>query len=322
MHKEYPKTLVLNELFEYFPKKLTLFGKCADFPIYSNDIIQNTTAEWVSKSNITRNISKTVKRGMDARKILIGFTEPSVWAFIKRRFKVGVSKKTLMWFGWDFFGIYGEGTTLGLYSKENSTLAILLDPTINIFGKSLRSIPSIIAHELCHKAAADNTKDYLRLLLDPVLVPYYSAVFKRLHEGLDNINKNLLKTAITNVTIEAEGDNSENSTLTDITNHWENLFRECGLTKEEAEICIQKLLIPFFKYILNESMSDFSKELQKRVGDFLENYYLGYDAINVRDTRNYTLASQESVFTSEVIAIANEWGIDSNTVNLINKLEF
>lgn len=318
----FPQQLVLSELFDFFPRNLELVGACSEYPVYSNESIQKATLQWLSKSKSTKNIVSVVEEGMAAKKILVGFTNPSIWSFLKTRLKVGLSKTSGSdWFNWGIFGISGESATLGLYSKIDGTVAVFLDPKVNILGKALTSVPSIIAHELCHKVAGDMTKEFLKHQLDGVLVPYYSEVLKNIDPKFMELDEEKLRLAITNVTLAAEGEKSS-GLIRDVIKHWWIFFTKCGLSEDETEIAIYKFLIPFYTYILDERLGGCPAKLQSRSKEFLEYLYKGYDKIGATDAREYTLAGQEAAFTSEVVAIANEWEIDSATVNMIRKLKF
>lgn len=313
--------IIVNELFEYFPIKMDFIGSCAGYPVYSNDSIKEASLDWVSRSPITKNIITTISDGVDANQIMIGFTNKSTLSFLKSRFKIGTQRTLKNWFGWNLFGMYGNGLTLGLFSKEEGNIAIFLDPSVNIFGKVLMSLPAILAHELCHKTASSDIKNYLNHQMNPRLIPYYKNLFQ-LAGNLDLSGfEEKLKQTIVKVTLSSER-KSTSILMENVVDHWKDFLLQVGLSGDELDSAIYKVFIPFYHYILEEPLSGLPNDLRNRQNEFQEFFYQSYDQIGVEDTRTTTSAGQEAVFTSEVVSISNEWGLDSVTTSMINKLKF
>lgn len=316
--KIFPQTLVLDEVFEYFPKSLELYGTVAgEFPVYSNDTIVKTTLDWLSKSNSTKQIIDPIKAGIDSKMIMIGFTNPSVFSFIKRRFTRGVNRFTRNWFDFNLFGV-SIGSTLGLYAKSDGRVAILLDPSVDIFGRSITSIPSTLTHELCHKAAHDKTKEYLNLMMKPLLYPFFKKFWFMLDSRTASHKKEKLIDAIVTVTTRVEGSTSR-TLIRDVVWAWFRFLESCGIKKEDVEIDVQKALLPIFLLVWEEDFNA-DPELKNKVWEWASYFYAAYDFIGV--DAEHTIAGQEIVFTSEILCVSNQNDPSPQAIQLINKLSF
>jgi len=317
-NQSFPPTLVLDEVFEYFPKSLELYGTVAgEYPVYSNDTIVKTTLDWMSKSNSTKQIMGPIKAGIEKRIIMIGFTNPSVFSFIKRRLTKNVSKFAKNWIDFDIFGI-GIGSVLGLYAKSDGRIAILLDPSVDIFGRSITSIPSTLTHELCHKISHDKTKEYLHLMMKPLLYPFFKKFWFSLDSRTYGHKMEKLIDAIVTVTVRVEGSTSR-TLMRDVVWAWFRFLESCGIKKEDVEIDVQKALLPIFLLVWEEDF-DADPELVKKVWDWASYFNEAYDFIGV--DAGHSVVGQEIVFTSEILCIANQNEPSPQAIQLINKLSF
>ena len=65
---------LMNEFAEYVPFRLEPYGIVANQTIFSNRKITNHVIEWISKSNITKDVAATITAGLNNKRIIVGYT--------------------------------------------------------------------------------------------------------------------------------------------------------------------------------------------------------------------------------------------------------
>lgn len=290
--------------------------------IYSSKNIERRVLERVKESKITSDIADLIERGLNNKKIIVGYTNPSKFKFVYQKIKQLAGLKR----DWG----------LGFYDKLDDVTYIILDDNINILGNSKFDLPLIIAHELCHMAAAQNNKTkIIESNMNNILLPFFSNLIIHIAENDEhikelNINfKQLLKENIdilikclkhisTKIEVNYNPIDSKNyisgsNFLDNIEDIWdiylEKIFKKVDYISLQK---IRQIILYSFekKYIwghtdINFLTDDAIKFSYKKIGINIGNQLIG----------------QEPVYISEVLAISNENGFQSNVLKCIKKID-
>ena len=94
----------INE-FRFSPVGLIPYTKMdsfdiAPFEIYSSENIENKFKKQIEESSVLKPIKSTVYRGLDNKKIIIGYVNPSKFQFLYTKIKhsIGIKKKWALGF--------------------------------------------------------------------------------------------------------------------------------------------------------------------------------------------------------------------------------
>ena len=164
MHDFYEKGYNLEE-FRFSPVGLTPYTvfKNPEFPpmeIYSSKLIEENVIKKLDEFESLTPIKDLIKKGIENRKIIVGYTNPSKFSFLYKKIK-------------KVFG-YVETWALGVYDYNDDVVYIILDDNVNILGNTKVDISRIIIHELCHMAACYNkTTKIFEESLKPLIIPFY-----------------------------------------------------------------------------------------------------------------------------------------------------
>jgi len=295
---------ILNEFLDLIPTGLKQYGIADNEPIFSNEKIIDATLGWLEKSSITKPILPGIKKGIEARSILIGYENKSKLSFLSNRIK-------------SFTGVSHGMHTLGYFSPVDQKLVILLDDNVNILGKAITEIPSILAHELCHFAAFDKPKSFISTTLRSHLLPFYKNICYNLAPLTKNISDSILSKTIQTLIITGDASPQPNKVL-DTINIW-RLYIEHAYPKDEVEPLIIRMALPYLYFINSDKVKNSSH--RPLINETYKRYCMAYNKLG-HDACKWTHAGQEFAFPSEIVAITSQWDIPSNVARLINMIDY
>lgn len=312
----YKESYVLNE-FRFSPVGLKpyVFYKNEIFDIspieiYSNEKIINRSIEMFKNSTITEPVIDLIIKGLNNKKIVIGYTNPSKLKYIYSKFQ-------------KIFGLK-RSWGVGLYDKTFNKLFIILDDNVNIFGNIITDIPLIVAHELCHMAAYQNNKTKIfNKTAKSIIIPFYTSFFGNFFLNNENMDretfKKLFKEEKLNQTIIDIIEKIELSKeilllnkVISVSDNW-NKFGEEVFGKEYSDLG-KKVTSLYMAKFWNKSTYD-----KKVWFNVQKSLFLAYKKIG-KTLTNQDLG-QELIFISEVLATTNEDGFRSEVLNCIKKID-
>lgn len=314
MHDFYEKGYNLEE-FRFSPVGLTPYTvfKNPELPpieIYSSKLIEENVIKRVEQSDILKPIKDLVITGLNNRKIIVGYTNPSKFSFLYRKIK-------------KIFG-YIQTWALGVYDYHDDIIYIILDDNVNILGNAVFDISNIIVHELCHMAAYHNKKTKIfDSSLQTLLVPFYLNLIGKIISKDKNfspkkyseyVNSNI-KIFISEFEkyfnkIESKAKNNLEQVEDEAFEFWSNILPKIIPSFDEldgTEIAIE-MMKSYDKNYKRKSNTNIDKEIldsYKKIGSIID--------VN-------SLLGQEVIFPSEIIAISNEKGLSPAIANCINKI--
>lgn len=294
----------LNEFFDLIPTGLKQYGVVDNESIYSNEKIIMSVLAWLEKSSITKPILSGIKKGIDTRSILIGYENKSKLSFLAKRIK-------------SFTGTSHGMHTLGYFSPVDKKLVILLDDNVNILGKAVTEIPSIIAHELCHFAAFDKPQSFISTTLRSHLLPFYKNICYNIAPLTKNISDSVLTKTIQTLIITGDA-SSQPHTVSDTINIWRS-YIEHAYPKEKANPIIIRMALPYLYFINSAKVK--SSSYRPLINDTYKRYCVAYSKLG-QDACRWTQAGQEFAFPSEIVAITSQWDVPSSVARLINMIDY
>ena len=286
--------------------------------IYSSKNIERRVLERVKESKITSDIADLIERGLNNKKIIVGYTNPSKFKFVYQKIKQLAGLKR----DWG----------LGFYDKLDDVTYIILDDNINILGNSKFDLPLIIAHELCHMAAAQNNKTkIIESNMNNILLPFFSncLLYLTTNNGdyyesygytKESFKKDIdvkeLKNTIQKILnfIEISNSPMNQDIVFKVSLEWDKFNNKCFKQNDElnnldlAYTYVSLYLENFLNIEANydfEHLSNSIKYAYKKIGIEIKNQVLG----------------QEFIYISEVLAISNENGFQSNVLKCIKKID-
>ena len=324
--ESYSQSYNLEE-FKFSPVGLAPYtiynSEIVDIPpieIYSSKKIEQRVIERVKNSPITSPIAELIETGLNNKRIIVGYTNPSKFKFVYQKIK-------------ELAGLKREWG-LGVYDYLDDTLYIILDDNINLFGNERFDLPLIIAHELCHMATKQNKKTkIIENTMNTILLPFFSnclgyittndgEYFKSygysqkefntdIKKNINNLKETILK--IVNM-IELNHTQINQNVVFKIALMWDVFNNKTFKQNDELNntdlsylymsLFMEKYLRIDFNYDY-EHLNDAIKFAYKKIGVTISNQLVG----------------QEFIFISEVLAIVSESGFQSNVLNSIKKID-
>ena len=277
----------IEEFADLAPVGLEYYGTVGGFKIHSNDKITTYVSNWIKSSDISKLIGNKVLQLIQNKEIIIGYENKSKMSFIWKRMKRYMTPTR-------------GGYAMGFFSKEDKKIVILLDDNTTFFGKAIRDIPPIINHETIHLATNKDTNFVLKNTIREYLLPFYSNIIHNIHGKVDG---NALSKAI--IELAKIFDHSSMPTEIEMArNVWKNYFQDVELANS--------MLSPFLYY--HRKISKYSTIGQ----EVLRHYYKSYNDLGLKNPENFTLAGQEALFPSEILAILNQFNMKHNMAKVIN----
>lgn len=311
----------INE-FRFSPVGLIPYTKMdsfdiAPFEIYSSENIENKFKKQIEESSVLKPIKSTVYRGLDNKKIIIGYVNPSKFQFLYTKIKHS-------------FGIKKEWA-LGFYDHLDDSIYIVLDDNIGILGNSRYDISSVVAHEICHMAARHSkTTGFIRPAISEYYLPFYSNFISNIvsEDGLKLYTKDKVNDILKNNV----------NTLTEL---FHDMTEKFDVNKElhynHMKVKSAKVVWgSFFRKLFDDLSLDSIMNLTEHVTGVYDKNFLGnpvrlninmignsiiksYEKIGFKNVT--TLPGQEVIYPSEIVCITNQNGLHSNIVSSINKLK-
>lgn len=286
--------------------------------IYSSKNIERRVLERVKESNITSDIVDLIERGLNNKKLIVGYTNPSKFKFVYQKIRQLAGLKR----DWG----------LGFYDKLDDVTYIILDDNANLFGNVKFDLPLIIAHELCHMAAAQNSKTkIIESNMNNILLPFFANCLLYLttnngetydsyeyskEDYKKDINLKELKNTISKIFnfIEISNVSINQKTLYKVALDWDEYNNKVFKQNDELnnlDLSYTYMSLYLEKFLNIESNYDFNHLFNSIV--------YGYKKIGI-DIKNQVLG-QEFIYISEVLAISNENGFQSNVLKCIKKID-
>lgn len=310
-------TETLNELFELSPVNLSFYGSTEGIEIFSNEKILNTVKTYIYHSPSIKAIYNKVVEGMDNKRILIGYVDKSKLNFVRRRAlsKINIRYEPV----WKNLGpSFYPGITYGWFSGKDNNISIILDNNVDVFGKSLRNIPSILIHEMFHMQAFNNPELMFSKNKD-VFVKFYRTFLKNIDsrfnmiisEDIENFIKNLIK-----------NESNENTSVRLCIDAWSNLLSKC-IPGEDSKhmgflICLPYLFL-YTDRSNNLSIEHYT-ESKKYVRQIITIFHKAYESLGVNSS-SYTTPCQEALFPSEILSIIQQVNPTPKTISSINSMD-
>ena len=296
----------LNELLDLAPIMLSPDGIIDGQTIHSNSRIKDYVKEWVKFSPATKDISKKVIEGIEAKKIMIGYEHTSKLRFLKTRYR-------------DYWeqDRSSENGYLGYISVSDHKVAIILDENVNITGKSIRDISPTITHELCHLIALDLWKPYLLACMKPYLIPFYQNLFVQYEPSVANISNGILTESIIDISRITDHNFFDRPDMAKVFEIWYNYLRH-SMSADRADQVLIEVFAPYYKFGIGNLKADKLKLVKPSIFKFAK----AYKQLKINDALNITLPSQEIIFPSEIVCIINQRKPSSEIIKLINNLQF
>jgi len=294
----------LQEIADFYPTSLELYGFVEGLPIHSNTSIEDRVIDWCYKSEFTKKIAPTIEKKIKNRTIIIGYLEnkPLTWFWTK--FK-----------NWIHHTVFGTPRLImnGYFSPDDDRIVILLDDNVNVMGTAVRNIPNKLVHELVHYIADANINKFLSVTTNKYLLPYYKSVLNRLDPNLE-VSDDDLRKAIIKIGIDNEGINVNNPNIYLSGNTWYKLFLKYE-DKSKSLKYMNRLSFPYLQFIVG----NLKKKYLNDAYQVLDCYYYGYLTLGF-DAEDMTVPGQEFRFPSEVVAISNEYKLNDRIAQLINSM--
>lgn len=294
------------------------FTSLPPIEIYSSKNIEKRVLERVKESKITSDIYDVIERGLNNRKLIVGYTNPSKFKFVYQKIKQLAGLKR----DWG----------LGFYDKLDDVTYIILDDNINIFGNTKFDLPLIIAHELCHMATFQNKNTkIIEATMKSTLLPFFSnalafiMIYDRTYTSKEyndiiNKNKNILEKYLLNISksVEMTKDINTVPTIYNIAGIWSDFLLECfpifkndkNLVSAYGKLLVSLYLVQFY------GIKQYNEEAWQ-----LMHRSIKYAYTKIGVLTNNQMLGQEFFYISEVLAISNENGFSSEVLKSIQKLD-
>ena len=291
-----------NEAFDLLPLKLEHWDTIQGIPIYTNEKITKHIIDLCSKSKATKNIIKIISRGLSRKKILVGYTDKRKTLFIIKRWRDILNKPKFI--------------PTGMYNQSQQKILVVLDQTVDLFGKSLYFIPSTITHELIHMSANQNPNKFVSTLMDSFFLNFYESFFEGLDIRLSHLNSMDIKKTIYKIFNYTETQNFYNKpSILNLHVMWSDLFKKVISDKEATKLSTEI----FFPYFLN-IVGDLNLKHISRSEEISYQLKESYKSLNYRIGSG--TVGQEIIYPSEIICNSNDLDPISSVVNLIKSIKF
>lgn len=313
----------LNEILDLAPFNLELYGNIEGYDIYSNEKIENTIKYIAYKSKF-KQVAKTIERGLERKKIIIGFSDTSKRILFKD-LKSFISHIDIF----NIFGIKNKITkgsdiqsedvnTLGFYSSKLKTSVVLVDKKVNILGMRTKKIIPTIVHELVHGVAEENPSMFFNVLGSTYLIPFYKNLVIALDKNNENIKDQDLYNMVKKLVLLNEKDVTKTKNLM-VKSFilWKKLFDT--IHDEKTSLRYSKfLLLPYVGFISQQLNPIYMNSALDSAKVYLTAYYRTFG----ENVIEYTIPGQEFRLTSEIVAIISQIKLQNDVATLINKLDF
>jgi hypothetical protein len=302
----------ISEVWNMLPYSLTQIGDINGQKMYSSKELQNKFLEAISTQKIIKPVYAKIENLIERQIIIPCFTSRNLIDLIKRKFmSSGLATKFL-------------GTTedfafehnVGVYYSNHNKIYIFLDPQTNyiIYMKDI-ALAGTVLHELMHYASL-NLKSKFYDINKESLNMYYRVFYNNYFNS--KFSDNILKDIILYMLNKFEW--PKNVTTSFLTNFSFHLSKrlEPVMTEKERDEKIVKLLSTVKLYLVDMDSFITSLRNDDSVRSIVKLLVRCYSILGI--SQPSTLAIQELVFPSEVIAIEAEMNTSSNHYQTIKLL--
>jgi hypothetical protein len=313
------------EEFRFSPVGLVPYTKVnimSDIPpieIFSSPEIQKRAISQFEESSLTKPIFKTIKAGIENKKIIIGYTNQSKFDFLYNKIKLS-------------FGIK-KNYALGFYFNLDNTIYIVLDDNVSLLGNTRYNLDRVLTHELCHMAAKNYKKtSYLKNVSSDYLTFYTNYIIRLIGKEFKYIPEKDIAEILNKKmrvvydfveklhhTYDANTEGNFSIPINDLFHLWFYFF--ANLFYYDDKLLNSDQINDAANATVGVYMENFQgkKNYHKDTGLAEKALIHAYFALGLRNFT--TTIGQEVVFPSEIIAIKNQYGIHQNIVNSINKID-
>lgn len=290
-----------------------------DFPttiLYSSDEIYNAMTNIFNDSHILKPVIKKVNALLGTNKIIVGYINPNYFNFLYKKLKSIMGIKNSL--------------VLGFYDNITDTIFLVLDDSINLFGRDTKGLDIILAHELCHMASYqfkytnihnlfrnDIFKFYYNIIVEMWNLYFKDSNFPQERDVKVELNNVIDKLFLRNDCSKFSMDVKINNTFV----IWKDFFTKLYPSKEDEFIPSMMAQSLMIVYLENYSGDMFiTSNIKYNKNKIEKMFYNSYK--NVFGLNNLvTEPGQEIIYPSEIIAITNQFGLNHKAITAINKIK-
>lgn len=286
--------------------------------IYSSVYIEGIFKSKIDESNILKPIKKKLIECIDKKRILIGYSTPSKFAFYYNRIKFTIGIK--------------DSSVLGHYVKYNETVYIILDDNVNVLGNEIRKIDVTLAHEMVHFAASQNNISFVKYSFKNFLMPYYVYIIKEsiklLYDKYIKFKNNNLSSLSKTCSILINQNERKINSLDLVYNRSINIWTEYFNDNFSDVLSIDECndLASYLVYCYYKNFNDINQMNTIKLKKSLTPHINSLDSIFLKAYKNigvdaHTIPGQEILFPSEITSISNQNGLHKEMIDCINKIK-
>lgn len=302
--------------------KVNIMSEVPPIEIFSSPQIQERAIAQFSESSILKPILKTVEQGIQNKRIIIGYTNPSKFNFLYNKIKLT-------------FGIK-KNYALGFFHNLDNTVYIVLDDNVSLTGNTRYSIDSILSHELCHMAAKNyNKTNYIKNVIDDYMTFYFNYILNVVSKQFKFLEADVVVGVLVKKIkvvydflvntlhhiYDANSTGNFSLSLNKLFLSWFYFFADLFyydnklLNSDQINMLANSTVNLYADRFHGKKNYSTEKELENVENALTSAYFkLGLRKIT-------TYLGQEAVFPSEIIAIKNQYGMHQNIINSINKID-
>ncbi len=296
----------LTEIFDLSPfglkNEISTFN---GIKIYSNNKIKKYFIDQLDSNKDFRVISNSVKRGLDSKKITIGYLSKSKWRFfIKSALKYLINMSP---------------NILGVYDLQTKKILIVLDDNVRaLSGKEIVDIVGILYHELCHLTANFFQKEYFNTF-NNIINHFFKDTINYISKGAFKYDAKVLNNHLQYVFNQAEGEQSifSGSWISSVSTKWDDFFLKYD--EKNGKIYAFFIYAPFINY----SIKQYPLEYQSSINIGIKGYEYAYKQLGMKDPLRHTLPCQEAFFLSEILSVYLTYSKNTHLIlPMINKIKW
>lgn len=292
------------------PFNLKPVGRFEDQVLYGSNELNMKFLRMISKTMQNPSFVILIKKLLFEKKLIIpAFTEKSMLGFLK----------------WKIFqnenGIISKNQ-VGFYNKGNNKVYIVFSNLNNIFMNSSNDfISKLMIHELMHMCSDVATKSFYSIFQSEIY-EFYRYYFEKVFELKRNekVLKTLIENVIKNIIRIETGKTFMRTAIKQYHGLIMDMKKNSILDSDEFEKRVNRFFSILVHFINNQNNFNKFMQIRPQFNDILNPLYLSYrDNFGMKYTN--TIAIQELVFPSEVIAVVSELGVlDSKIVQILKKI--
>lgn len=297
----------IEESWLLLPSSLIHVDTISDHKLYSSKKLQDQIIEVFSRQSFFSSIIDKIKNLVERQIVLPCFAHKSLIQHLKDRI-LSKNKKTLI-----------NQYTVGYFSATKNKVFVIVDgeSISHLDNLSESSISKTTLHELQHYCAFNLKNNFLNLNKKSVL-DFYTDFFKRFFgislstSDIEKIADYIFKSYELNSTVNINFLSSYASLL-------DNIFKKTILSQYQRESKIIELLSTLKIFLQDgDAYINLLKQRNDKVVNIYSDIIRSYKKIGV--VRPTTIAIQELVYPSEIVAIESEYNPSSNHYKVIEMI--